>query len=299
METPTSGASNTPIRPTFSWQTQNSVTSYRIEIATDSSFNNIAATGTVNNGTNYQPSADLAVNTTYYWRVRADNGCGNTWSSTATFTTSAAASSSTLIKGTAKTNLASDSGTEKAFTFDVPAGASKLTFKTSGGSGDVDLHVKFGQKATSSTYDCRPYKPGNTETCAITNVQEGTYHVMLKGYETYAGVSLIADYDTAPGSSNTIDETGLAGTASTKLYRTITVPSGMSSLNVALSGGTGDADLYVNFASKPTTSTYKCRPFQPGNTETCTINNPEAGQWHIGVFGYETFADIKLTASSK
>ena len=29
-----------------------------------------------------------------------------------------------------------------------------------------------------------------------------------------------------------------------------------------MSGGTGDADLYVRAGSKPTTSTYDCRPYK-------------------------------------
>lgn len=36
------------------------------------------------------------------------------------------------------------------------------------GSGDPDLHVKFGAAPTTSTYDCRPYANGPDETCELT-----------------------------------------------------------------------------------------------------------------------------------
>ncbi len=298
LTTPTAAATNVALRPTFSWQAQTSATAYRIEVATDTAFSNIVANGTVNNGTNYQPSADLAANTTYYWRVRAENGCGNAWSASSTFTT-AAVSSNALIKGVAKSGLTGETSSEKSFTFEVPAGASDLTFKTSGGSGDADLHVKFGQKATTSIYDCRPYKAGNSETCNISNVQTGTYHVMLQGYEAYSGVTLIADYTAGTPGGGNINEQNLSGSSSTKLFHTIEVPAGKSKLEVVMSGGTGDADLYVRHGNKPTQSSWKCRPYKTGNNETCTINNPQAGTWHVGVFGYEAFSGVDLTANTQ
>ncbi|MBU2968555.1 pre-peptidase C-terminal domain-containing protein [Pseudoalteromonas sp. C2R02] len=298
LTSPSAGTNDVAIRPTLSWQSDASATGYRIEIATDSAFNNIVANGTVNNGTNYQPSADLTANTTYYWRVRADNGCGNVWSSSATFTTTAI-NASALVKGIAKSNLTGDANTTADFTFEVPFGATDLSFKTSGGSGDVDMHVKFGQKATADTYDCRPYETGNTETCNISNIQTGTYHVMLLGYQAYSGVNLIADYTAASQGNDKLEESNLSGTSSTKLYHTINVPSGMNELVVNMSGGTGDADLYVRHGEKPTTASYKCRPYKAGNNESCTISDPQAGVWHIGVFGFEDFSNIDLSASSK
>jgi hypothetical protein len=36
------------------------------------------------------------------------------------------------------------------------------------GSGDPDLHVKFGSQPTASSYDCRPYASGPDETCNLT-----------------------------------------------------------------------------------------------------------------------------------
>jgi hypothetical protein len=38
--------------------------------------------------------------------------------------------------------------------------------------------------------------------------------------------------------------------------------------------GSGDPDLYVRFGAAPTLTTFDCRPFQTGATETCTLTVP-------------------------
>jgi hypothetical protein len=69
-------------------------------------------------------------------------------------------------------------------------GLSAIKFVTSGGTGDVDLYVRFGSAPTFSSYDCRPYLNGNSETCEFNPAQQGNYHVMLHAYAAYSGVTL-------------------------------------------------------------------------------------------------------------
>ncbi|GAB3338734.1 serine protease [Marilutibacter aestuarii] len=97
-------------------------------------------------------------------------------------------------------NVSGAQGAETRYTITVPAGASNLGFTTSGGSGDADLYVRFGSAPTTSTYDCRPYRSGNAESCTFASPQAGTWHVMLRGYSAYSGLSLVADYATGGGS---------------------------------------------------------------------------------------------------
>lgn len=79
---------------------------------------------------------------------------------------------------------------------------------------------------------------------------------------------------------------------------TVAIPSGTTKLVVATSGGTGDADLYVRAGAAPTTSSYTCRPFLNGNTETCTINNPAAGStYYIAVRAYSAYSGVNLKAT--
>lgn len=98
-----------------------------------------------------------------------------------------------LVNGTNK--QASGSRREEVhYVMEVPAGASNLSFSTSGGTGDSDMHVKFGSAASKTDYDCRPWKVGSTEVCNISNVQAGTYHIMLLGYNDFTNVDLVGSY---------------------------------------------------------------------------------------------------------
>jgi serine protease len=143
----------------------------------------------------------------------------------------------TLTNGTAKTGLSGASGSLTYYTLAVPSGATNLSFVMSGGSGDADMYVRFGSAPTTSTYDCRPYKNGNNETCTISNVQAGTYHVMLRGYSAYSGTSLTGSF-TAPsggggGGSNYFENTN-----------NVTISSGAgstvsSAINVTRTGASG------------------------------------------------------------
>lgn len=90
-------------------------------------------------------------------------------------------------------NLSGAQGSQEFYTLDVPSSGGTVTFTISGGSGDADMYVKFGSAPTTSSYDCRPYRWGNNETCSFT-AKKGTYHVMLRGYSSYSGVTLKGAY---------------------------------------------------------------------------------------------------------
>lgn len=100
-----------------------------------------------------------------------------------------------LANGVAMNNVASETKNEdKSYTVEVPANSKNLTISISGGRGDADLYVKFGSKPSSSSYDCRPFKTGNSESCSVPSPKAGTYHVVVKTYAAYSGVSLKASY---------------------------------------------------------------------------------------------------------
>ena len=98
-----------------------------------------------------------------------------------------------LTNGVAVTGLGGATGSNTYFRVAAPAGKT-LTISISGGSGDADLYTRVGARPTTSTYACRPYKNGNAETCTHTNTQAADYYVMLRGYASYSGVSLVASY---------------------------------------------------------------------------------------------------------
>ena len=207
---------------------------------------------------------------------------------------------SVLENGVAKTGLSGATGSETFFTIEVPAGVSDLAFQISGGSGDADLYVRFASAPTESSYDCRPWKNGNDETCSFASPTEGTYHVMLNGYSSYSGVSLVASYtEGGSGERDSIFETGVSGSQNQWVNYTLDVPAGSTALNISISGGSGDADLYVRFGNNPTESSYDCRPYLNGNNETCSGTDPAAGTWYIGLRGYSAFSGVTLEATSQ
>ena len=75
---------------------------------------------------------------------------------------------------------------------------------------------------------------------------------------------------------------------------TLVVPAGKTSVVFTISGGTGDADLYVKIGSAPTTSSYNCRPYTSGNAETCTFNSPVAGTYYVNVRAYAAYSGVSL-----
>ena len=77
----------------------------------------------------------------------------------------------------------------------------------------------------------------------------------------------------------------------------ITLPTGIRSLVVTIAGGSGDVDLYVNAQSAPTDDNWHCRPYVNGNSETCTLTNPEAGDWYIGLKAWSSFSGVTATAT--
>ena len=205
-----------------------------------------------------------------------------------------------LQNGVPKTGLSGSQGDQLRFTLVVPADANTLSFNISGGTGDADMYIRFANEPTTSSYDCRPYLNGNSETCNISNIQAGTYHVMLRGYRAFSGVSLVGTYSTEADPSelqNGIPKTGLSASQGNELRYTLQVPNGASNLSFNISGGSGDADLYIRFGNAPTTSTYDCRPYLNGNSETCNISNIQAGTYHVMVRAYRTFSGVSLTGS--
>ncbi|HET6724479.1 MAG TPA: pre-peptidase C-terminal domain-containing protein [Gammaproteobacteria bacterium] len=106
--------------------------------------------------------------------------------------------SNTLENGVAVT-ISGAQGSSTVYTMEVPAGASNLVFQISGGSGDADLYVQFGSQPTLSSYDCRPYRYGNSESCSFASPQAGTWYVMIHGYDSYSNVSLEGSYSTSSG----------------------------------------------------------------------------------------------------
>jgi vibriolysin len=205
-----------------------------------------------------------------------------------------------LMNGVPITGISDTTGGEKFWSMSVPTGQSTLTIKISGGTGDADLYVKAGSKPTDTSYQCRPYLGGNTETCTFNSPAAGTWYVRLKAYSSYSGVTLTGTYAATGGGdpylTNGTPVSNISGASGSAQYWRIAPGSGKT-LTVKISGGSGDADLYVKAGSRPTATSYNCRPYLNGNTETCTITNTVSGDYYIMLRGYTAYSGVTLLGS--
>lgn len=95
---------------------------------------------------------------------------------------------------------------------------------------------------------------------------------------------------------NNVPAANLTAGTGTNLNFTMDVPAGASNISFNMSGGSGDADMYVKFGSAPTDSSYDCRPFASGNNETCTGSATD-GTYYVRLNAYSTFSGVSLVGS--
>ena len=195
------------------------------------------------------------------------------------------------------TGVSGASGADNDYFITVPTGASNLVMSISGGTGDADLYTKFGSAPTTSSYDCRPYKSGNSESCSVASPAAGKYYIKVHGYSSYSGVTVKASYSTGGGGGGGSSDSVNLPTVSTGNWSATyseTVQAGHTA-TFAISGGSGDADLYVRAGAEPTTSSYSCRPYKTGNSESCTFKPSTTTTYYIKVRAYQTFSGVTLT----
>lgn len=205
-----------------------------------------ALTTSMTSSTNFAAARTATANsaTTLYGAAAAQT-VNDAWAAVGVGSGGGGGGTTTLTNGVAVTGISASTGTWKHYKITVPAGQSQLKVEQSLGSGDADLYVKFGSQPTSSSYTCRPYLSGNTETCTQANPSAGDWYVSIYAYSTYSGVSLKATY-TAPASCTTYTGS-LAGTGSVAYVPSSSgYTSSISGTHTGKLTGTGvDFDLYL------------------------------------------------------
>ncbi len=146
------------------------------------------------------PSKTYSAAGTYSVRLTVTDNGGASNSTTRSVAVTGG-STPALSNGVPINGLAGTVGAQLRYTMSVPAGASNLTFITSGGTGDVDLYVKFGSAPTTAVYDCRSFATTNNETCTFPTPQTGIYHILLHAFASFSGVSLRGSYIVPPSGS--------------------------------------------------------------------------------------------------
>ena len=96
---------------------------------------------------------------------------------------------------------------------------------------------------------------------------------------------------------NGVPVTGIDLEDAEQEYYVIEVPEGATSLTVTTQGNDPDADLYVRYGEVPTITERDCIGFSGSSNETCTFDNPQAGEWFIMLNGFSEALDVTLTAT--
>lgn len=87
LTTPADGATGVGNQPTFAWNAVADASNYHLEVAIDPAFSLVVYEAD-EDGTSHALPTTLTGGVTYYWRVTAENICGDTTSSTFSFTVS-------------------------------------------------------------------------------------------------------------------------------------------------------------------------------------------------------------------
>ncbi len=193
-----------------------------------------------------------------------------------------------------ETGVGGSTGTELNYYIAVPSGQDSLDVTLTGSDPDADLYVKFGSPPTRSSYDCRSWTSSSNESCSFSSPAAGTWYILVYAYSTFANATLVADYEAAVACDYYDSLSNISGSTGSWNRYTQEVPSCASTMTIEISGGSGDADLYVKYGSEPSTSSYDCRPYLWGNNESCTFTPPSTGTYHIGLYGYSSYSGVLL-----
>lgn len=124
------------------------------------------------------------------------NALAYTWGNGAPATTAPSPAAPTVLSNGTAVVTQGPAGSSQQFTIVVPGGAASLTFRTSGGSGDVSLYVKRGSAASATAYDyASVHANTNTESVTVRAPAAGTYYVTVTSPGVFTGVSLLGTFN--------------------------------------------------------------------------------------------------------
>lgn len=206
------------------------------------------------------------------------------------------ASQAIVLENAKAISISGQEGEELAYHFSAPSDTDNVSISISAGTGDADLYVKKDGQISLNNYDCRPWLTGNNETCTLTG--QGEYSILVRGYNQFAQVNLMASYqEQAPNNATELQNNqalwNISGSYHEEIVFYADVPDNITGLWVQTWGGSGDADLWVKKSSLPTKTDNDCLASTPGNEETCTLS-PAGGRYYIKVRGYDNFENTAL-----
>ncbi|MGB0220007.1 MAG: pre-peptidase C-terminal domain-containing protein [Sinimarinibacterium flocculans] len=186
--------------------------------------------------------------------------------------------------------------------FDVPLSSVRTsnTVTISGLTGPVPVNVSGGTYSIGCTgsFTGSAGSVENGDTICVRHTSAATGGTTVNTTLTVGGgVDTFSSTTTYAELQNGVAMSGLSGASGSEQIYRLAVPAGASNLQISISGGSGDADLYVQFGTPPTLGSFDCRPYLVGNSESCDFPAPDEGDWFVMVQGYSAYSGLTLLAS--
>lgn len=205
-------------------------------------------------------------------------------------------------------------GDTDTFTFTV-TGTGKLDLKIDPIEyfGMLDVDAKIYNAAGTLIASSNKAVNRSAEFIAL-NLSAGDYRLVIaggaegtpqNGFSNYSSLGYYAMQGSLTGATPPPDViltsgvalTGQGGATGTWKYYAIDVPAGKTNIVFSINGANGDADLFTQLTSKPTTTVYKCKSDGATSVESCTVNAPTAGRYYLGVYAYATYSALTVKAT--
>ncbi len=182
------------------------------------------------------------------------------------------------------------------FSFELTDTATDLFVELEGMSGDADLVLYDGAFAIPTLIQCTSTQREGTESCAVPLAHAGQYLVGVHGFTDFTGANLRVSYNSNEIANNTLTE-GISLRPSKSLNLTLDIPQDATNLQINLTGGIGDADMYVTSVPANGGAPYDCQSYELNNEEECTLRTVPAGSYHITITAFMNVQDLALAVT--
>jgi LysM repeat protein len=214
-----------------------------------------------------------------------------------------AVSSAKTVKAIAvKSGLANSAAASAAYTF--AAVAPTFSQKTGNYLNSVSVTLACATSGAAIRYTLDGSTPTASSplySAALTVKSTATIKaIAIKSGLATSAVST-ATYTIIPSASVTTltsgkSVTSLSAAQGVQKFFQIVVPSAKTSLTISITGGTGNADLYLRRSALPSTGIYDSRSVASGDTDTITLKSPVAGTYYIVLYGTAAYSGVTLKA---
>ena len=140
-----------------------------------------------------------------------------------------------------------------------------------------------------------PFEVGR-HTIDLTLDPDGELDEWDHGNNSASGLIFVVDQKVlSVGESATVSSTIVSEVL---LFRIDVAEPSDEALNIVLSGGSGDADLFVHYGDRPGhTDGYRCNSGNLDTNESCQMAPTRAGTYHVGVLAFSAFGPSTLEAT--